>query len=161
MGGNALKKVIASRINLIQYNKIKTQLIEKFTGHLDIEFVIDVPNKQDFGDIDVLYTLDNSLSETKNLNIINLIKLLFNPVEIVHNGPVVSFAYELDKFDKLDELDGSDITNKSVEIVQSNNITNTSTYFQPIYFQPTYFQVDLILCQDIRMSRVYFCYGDL
>ena len=152
MGGNALKKVIASRINLIQYNKIKTQLIEKFTGYLDIEFVIDVPNKQDFGDIDVLYTLDNSLEQTENLNIINLIKLLFNPVEIVHNGPVVSFAYE---------LDGSNITDKSVETVQSNNIANTSTYFQPTYFQPIYFQVDLILCQNIHMSRFYFSYGDL
>lgn len=150
MGGHALKKVNASRISLIEYNKIKSELMDKFAGHLDIEFIIDVPNKQDFGDIDVLYTLDSNLSPTNcqvnksnKFDIINLIKSLFNPVEIVPSGLVISFAYKLAHDDEDENGEDGNVKSK----------LNTHTQ--------KYFQVDLIYCKDIQMSRFYFSYGDL
>ena len=127
MGGHALKKVIASRINLIEYNKVKLDLAEKFQNLLDIKFVIDVPNKQDFGDIDVLYSLESS----DLIDIISLIKKLFNPIEIVPNGPILSFSY-------------------SVINTNDNSIASEK-----------YFQVDLIYCKNIEMGKFYFSYGDL
>jgi hypothetical protein len=130
MGGHALKKVEASRIDIDTYNKIKVDLKNKFENKLEIEFIIDVPGKIDFGDIDILY-LDSNLERTDR---IDLVKELFDSVEIVINGPVCSFAYELDTLDTLDTLE-----------------TNEKKYFQ----------VDLIACDNIEMSRFYFSYGDL
>lgn len=126
MGGNALNKVIASRINLEQYNKVKKDLEEKFNDYLQLEFVIDVPGKNDFGDIDMLYMFKNTINNenNKSFNIEELINNIYNPIEIVSNGPVCSFAYYLDGVNK-------------------------------------YFQVDLILVEDLPMSRFYFSYGDL
>ena len=97
MGGHALKKVIASRVNLIQYNiikeNIKTQIEKKFNKDvIEIEFIIDVPGKSDFGDIDILYKI---LDPDRWTNSVDAIKNIFNPVEIVSNGPVCSFAYEI------------------------------------------------------------------
>lgn len=134
MGGNALNKVISSRINLDKYIKVKKDLEEKIGKYLEFEFTIDVPGKVDFGDIDILYKLknsfdnnfDNNICNKKNFNIEELLQQIYNPVEIVLNGPVCSFAYHLE---------------------------NSSSY--------EYFQVDLILVEDLQMSRFYFSYGDL
>ena len=131
MGGHALNKVIASRINLEQYHKVKSDLEEKFSHYLKLEFTIDVPGKIDFGDVDMLYMVKsinngNDLNaDIKDFDIVQLINQIYNPVEIVANGPVCSFAYYLDE--------GVD----------------------------TYFQVDLIKVEDLPMSRFYFSYGDL
>ena len=89
MGGHALKKVEASRIDLNTYSNVKLDLKEKFGNTLCMEFLIEVPNKTDFGDIDVLY-LANS-----QINICQLVKQIFNPVEIVENGGVCSFSYQI------------------------------------------------------------------
>lgn len=89
MGGHALKKVKASRIDINTYNEIKLDLSKKFSSTLCMEFLIDMPNKTDFGDIDILY-LANS-----QIDIIQLIKQTYNPIEIVLNGDVCSFAYQI------------------------------------------------------------------
>lgn len=89
MGGHALKKVEATRIDLCTYSNVKLDLKEKFGNTLNVEFLIEVPNKMDFGDIDVLY-LANS-----QIDICQLIEQIYNPVEIVSNGDVCSFAYPI------------------------------------------------------------------
>jgi hypothetical protein len=135
MGGNALNKVIASRINLEQYEKIKKDLESKLNQFIQLEFTIDVPGKVDFGDIDILYMFknnndnqdikrDNQDIKQDNQDIVKLIEQIYSPIEIVPNGPVCSFAYYLDTIDK-------------------------------------YFQVDLIKVNNLPMSRFYFSYGDL
>lgn len=132
MGGNALNKVNASRINLEQYNEVKKDLEVKFNSYLELEFTIDVPGKNDFGDIDMLYMIKNTINDTienndndkKSFDIVKLIQNIYNPIEIVQNGPVCSFAYYLSEENK-------------------------------------YFQVDLIMVEDLLMSRFYFSYGDL
>ncbi len=129
MGGHALKKVIASRINLQTYNKIKIDIYEKVHKHnknIETEFLIDRCEKQDFGDLDILYKF-----KTNNSNIVNLINNIFNPIEIVKNGNVCSFAYEL-----------------------TNNDFNLTT-------NKTYVQVDFICCENLETAKLYFSYGDL
>jgi hypothetical protein len=110
MGGNALNKVIASRINLEQYNKVKRDLEEKFNQYLELEFTIDVPGKIDFGDIDMLYVVKNKIDSIWNVDmiefdIVQLITQIYNPVEIVLNGPVCSFAYYLNEDNKYFQVD--------------------------------------------------------
>ena len=62
MGGHAFKNVLVSRIELAQYNKVKLDLIEKLGLILKLEFLIDVPNKTNFGDIDILYQNINEVN---------------------------------------------------------------------------------------------------
>ena len=89
MGGHALKKVEASRIDINTYSNVKLDLKEKFGKMLCLEFLIDVPNKTDFGDIDVLYLVNYQI------DICQLVKQLYNPIDIVKNGNVCSFSYQL------------------------------------------------------------------
>ena len=90
MGGNALKKVITTRKNKFEYEKIKSIILEKTSKYLKCENVIELPNKESFGDLDILYISDDKIN-TKDLVI-----ELFNPGEIVVNGDIMSFDY--DKF---------------------------------------------------------------
>ncbi len=87
MGGNALKTVKTVRKNKDEYEIIKKEILEKIKGKLQCEIVIEVPNKLDFGDLDVLYINDD------NLDIKKIIQETYNPKEIVHNGEVFSFDY--------------------------------------------------------------------
>jgi hypothetical protein len=113
MGGNAIKKVKISRINLSNYNKIKKLLfhictfnkpsfenvmsgncaidlcngVNNLSKYINVDFIYDVPGKNDFGDIDVLYMSNDKV------NIKDLLIKLYNPEEIVVNGDVTSFAY--------------------------------------------------------------------
>jgi hypothetical protein len=91
MGGKAIKKVLISRINLENYNKIKLEILEKFNSFVELDFPHEIPNKTSFGDLDVLYKLKNNQTQ-----IIQLIKQFYNPEEIVSNGDVISFSYKLD-----------------------------------------------------------------
>lgn len=100
MGGKCLKKVICSRINLEDYNNIKKDLEIKFSKYLEIKFTIEVPGKIDFGDIDILYKY-----KLDEVNIIHLIQLIYEPIEIVKNGPVCSFSYYFEETNKYFQVD--------------------------------------------------------
>lgn len=88
MGGNALKKVITERKNKDDYETIKKYILEKISKYIKCETVIEIPGKQSFGDLDILYVYDSKI------NIRELITQLFSPIEIVINGDVMSFDYE-------------------------------------------------------------------
>lgn len=88
MGGNAIKKVTISRISIIEYSKLKQDIINIFNKRLELHFFHDVPNKTDFGDLDICYVVN------PNINLYELIIQLFNPVEIVSNGDVISIGYK-------------------------------------------------------------------
>jgi hypothetical protein len=88
MGGNALKKVITVRKNKNDYEIIKKYVLEKVTKHLKCDIVLELPGKESFGDLDVLY-----ISNPK-INIKELVIDLFCPNEIVINGDVMSFDYQ-------------------------------------------------------------------
>lgn len=116
MGGHALKKVIASRIGLSQYNEVKSKLYEQLSSKIVLEFLIDVPEKKDFGDIDILY------QATNDVNIIDIIKETFNPVEIVPNGDVCSFSYQIIS-------DCGEIKYFQVDLIKSVNLVMSKFYF--------------------------------
>lgn len=127
MGGNALKKVIVSRVNLSQYNEIKNDLKNKLSIYIHIEFPIEIPGKMDFGDIDVLVQ-----TKPDNTNIVNLVKQVYKPKEIVSNGPVCSFAYYMDSSNIYFQVD---------LICVKDLMDNVDNY--------------------VPMSKFYFSYGDL
>ena len=115
MGGHALRKVIASRIGLLKYNEVKSKLYKQLSSKILLEFLIDVPDKKDFGDIDILY------QSTNDTNIIDIIKKTFNPVEIVSNGDVCSFSYQIIG-------DDGEIKYFQVDLIKSDNLEMSRFY---------------------------------
>ncbi len=90
MGGNALKNVQTMRLPKDKYNIVKKTIYDKISQYFPIYYLYELPEKTDFGDLDILYDL--------NLNsIYQLIEQLFNPVEMVHNGNVISFSYLIEE----------------------------------------------------------------
>ena len=88
MGGNALKNVITVRKNKNEYDNIKTYILNESSKYIICENVIELPNKESFGDLDILYI------NNPEINIRELVIKLFNPNEIVINGDVMSFDYD-------------------------------------------------------------------
>ena len=135
MGGNALKKYTASRITLEEYDIIKKDI----KAHLNssgifVEFLIDLPGKSDFGDLDLLYyfidsNLDNLLSKDKDNEIIKILLQKFHTSEYHINGPIISFAYLF-----INKEDSSE----------------------------KYFQIDLNRSSEktLMMNKFYFSYSD-
>ena len=93
MGGKALKHINTSRIDLKTLNKIKKEIdnILLNQNEITIEYPFENPDKTDFGDIDILYKTN------LDIDIYNFIKTKFNPKEIVTNGNVISFSYQIDE----------------------------------------------------------------
>ena len=90
MGGNAIKKVKTSRLDLLTYTKVKDQIKSQLEPYMYIAYIYELPEKESFGDLDLLYVLD------PNLNIRNIIQKEFSPNEIVSNGDIISFDYNID-----------------------------------------------------------------
>lgn len=95
MGGNALKYAKTERKNPTEYNRIKTRVLELLKTHIFCDAVIEAPEKDSFGDLDILYISESSIIMQ------DLIKELFNPIEIVKIGNVISFDYEIFQIDMI------------------------------------------------------------
>jgi hypothetical protein len=92
MGGNALKNVKTSRLNISQYEQVKQDIITQMLRYPNIVLaqITELPEKTSFGDLDLLYVnLDN------HNNIRSIIQNQFAPNEIVSNGDLMSFDYKL------------------------------------------------------------------
>lgn len=88
MGGHALKKIITTRKTKAEYEKIRNEIYNLLqTEKLQLDFPYEVPGKETFGDLDILYQSE------KSINMKDIIIKLFNPEEIVINGDVLSFNY--------------------------------------------------------------------
>ena len=89
MGGNALKNVNTVRLNKQEYLHLKKQIMEPLLQKkIKVCDLLETPNKESFGDLDLLYCSD------PDLNMHEIIKALFEPEEIVSNGEVISFNYK-------------------------------------------------------------------
>lgn len=88
MGGKALKNVKTIRKSKDEYDKIKQTIINKLNNILKIETLIEVPGKESFGDLDLLYETSNEI------NVRQIVIDSFLPKEIVSNGNVLSFDYD-------------------------------------------------------------------
>ena len=93
MGGNAIKKVVISRIQSNNYLRIRNMILTilKFNDIIT-DYIIETPNKESYGDIDILYLSDvnNSL-----YNLLTINKICGDLKEIVNNGDVISIPFEL------------------------------------------------------------------
>ncbi len=115
MGGNAIKKVKISRISKCDYQLIKQNIFDLLSNDFQLEFIFDLPEKEDFGDLDILYLNIN------NKNIVDFIIQHFNPNEIVYNGNVISFDYKLIK-------DNQSIYFQ-IDLIKTQNINMAKFYF--------------------------------
>lgn len=96
MGGNALKNVKTERKNLVDYNRIKTEILKSLQNHIFCKATYEAPEKDSFGDLDILYVSDSKI------DIVDTIKKMFSPSEIVINGPVISFDYDSFQIDLIE-----------------------------------------------------------
>lgn len=87
MGGNAIKKVKTSRLDLETYNKVKEDIKSRLEKYALVSYIHDLPEKTSFGDIDLIYICEEK--------IVPILQKEFSPVEIVSNGDVTSFAYQM------------------------------------------------------------------
>lgn len=111
MGGNALK-VNCIRINKDLYLKIKLDCISKLKDFINIHQIYELADKLDFGDLDLLYLSD------PNINILNIVQNIFNPIDYNINGDVLSFSYEINK-DQYFQID----------LIKTSNINISIFYF--------------------------------
>lgn len=110
MGGHALKKVQTIRLKKDDFVKIQQRVIDIFKLHeIVIDFIPYLQDKEDFGDLDVLWS--NEINP--GINMLEFIKKYFKPTEIVVNSDVISF----------------DLDNFQVDIIQVSNITFAKFYF--------------------------------
>ena len=89
MGGNALKNINTVRLDKQEYLHLKTQIMEPLLEKkIKVCDLLETPGKETFGDLDLLYYSE------PDINIHEIIKILFEPKEIVSNGEIVSFDYK-------------------------------------------------------------------
>jgi len=115
MGGKALKNTKIIRINLITLNNVKEIIKKKISDELEIDFMIENPEKTDFGDIDIIYKINSD----NKIIVKELIEKLFSPVEMVVNGDIISFAYPSD-------IEGEFI---QIDFIKCKNLNMSKFYF--------------------------------
>lgn len=118
MGGKALKNVITTRLTKEKYIRVKNEIVSILAPHLSLTFLYELPHKEDFGDLDILYI------SNEQINIYNLVVQLFNPKEIVKNGTVLSFSYLIEEFD-----DNTKNIYFQIDLIKSQNIDMDLFYF--------------------------------
>jgi hypothetical protein len=147
MGGNAIKKngkSICGRLPKAQYEIVKEYILSILKNHFVCEIVLELPNKESYGDMDILYcqncqncqNCQYDKESDKNIIMRDFIKTKFDVLDISHivkNGYVMSFAFDCSKIFGLSS-------------------------------ESQYFQIDLlrmVSVEHINMSRFYFSYGDV
>lgn len=113
MGGRALKTVNCIRIHKEQYNNIKENIIQTLSKYVTIHEIYQLPDKKDFGDLDLLY-----MPVQQGQDVYAIIKSVFNPKEIVSNGNVISFSYNINEIEHL-----------QVDLIKTYNIDMALLYF--------------------------------
>lgn len=115
MGGKALKKVQTQRLEKMRYENVKNKIANILIPYIKIQFLYEVSDKKDFGDLDILYDISEN-----HIEIVDLIKRLFYPKEIVKNGTVLSFSYLINEENQ---------TYFQIDLIKSNNLKMDLFYF--------------------------------
>ncbi len=152
MGGNAIKKVLISRMEVSKYSQVKQIISDAFKNIIQIDFAFDKPGKESYGDLDVLYMRPDDT----NLNLVDQIVKLFNPVEIVTNGLVISWAYHYNE-DKYFQIDMVKCTNISMckfyySYGDLGNILGRITKYHGLKFGHEGLFVNLINLEPINLT---------
>jgi hypothetical protein len=91
MNSNVLKKIKINRMNREIYENIRINIFNKLKDKIQLSSFAEEPDKEDFGNIDILY-INNSF-----ININQEIIKIFNPIEITKNSNIISYSYEYEK----------------------------------------------------------------
>lgn len=139
MGGNAIKKdgkSICGRLPKPIYEKIKQHILTILQSHdIICEIVLELPGKDSFGDIDVLFVPNPQIQDMWKF--VSEKFDITDPSHIVRNGYVMSCAFDCKNFGH-SALESDDSV--------------------------PYFQIDFLNMQTVehmKMARFYFSYGDI
>lgn len=91
MGGNALKNTNCVRVNKDLYEKIKSIILEKLLPYNNFITVFEMPEKETFGDLDLLYEYKDGV------NIRDIVNDIFTPKEVFSNSDLFSFSYQINE----------------------------------------------------------------
>lgn len=106
MGGNALKNILTERLTLKDYEELKLFISKKLNKkNIKHIYPIEIPDKDNFGDIDVLVLFNK-------ININEFIIENFNPTQIVKNSNVYSFNIKNYQIDFIISKDDNDLEMK-------------------------------------------------
>ena len=132
MGGNALKTVPCIRVMTEVYEKIKSDCLSTLPF---CKVIREMPEKVDYGDLDLLY----STSDFDNtFNIVEIITDFFHPLEIVRNGPITSFSYELEEGNFF-----------QIDLIRVSNVPMALFYY-------SYGDVPVILGRILKKNNITF-----
>jgi hypothetical protein len=136
MGGKALKNLNCIRINKEKYEMIKKETLSKLEKYLRIESLIELPEKETYGDLDLIY---DNINEKIN----EIVKKEFNPAEMVVNGPYLSYSYYL-----------GDNEYFQIDLINVNNIKMAKFYL-------SYGDLGCIIGQILKKNNLRFGHDGL
>jgi hypothetical protein len=134
MGGNAIKKngkSICGRLSSNHYNTVKNFVLQKITQNFVAEIVLELPGKEDFGDMDILVIPTTEFNDLRSY-----ITTTFNindKSHIVSNGYVMSFALDISFFN----FENCDCQYFQIDLLRIKNPS------------------------ELDMARFYFSFGDI
>ena len=132
MGGNALKNTNCVRVNKDIYEKIKSIILEKLLSYNNFITVIEIPEKETFGDLDILY-------EYKiEMNIRDIVYELFSPKEVFSNGDIFSFSYQINETEYF-----------QIDLIKVKNIQMAQLYY-------SYGDIGSILGRILKKNELTF-----
>jgi hypothetical protein len=126
MGGNTLKLVKTCRLDKEKYEEITKFILDKIDKYYNVFVPFYTKDKTDFGDLDVI--INNKEIIKEEIDIRKLIKEMFNPREIVRNGNMISFDFNINilNYEVINECDSFQI---DFIIVNKEDFNSTCFYF--------------------------------
>jgi hypothetical protein len=98
MGGHALKSVETRRCSREEFDELANELVSILKNYFkDVAIPLFFRNKDSFGDIDIICSVDSSF----NMDMRDFITQMFSPGEIFHNANCWSFDYKQIQIDLL------------------------------------------------------------
>lgn len=97
MGGNALKKVVASRMTKAEFDEVSTAALDKLRAHPAVQKAEIIPayaSKESFGDIDIVFS---TLSKEGLRTLFEDVAASCGATEVHVNSDVVSFNFPVER----------------------------------------------------------------
>jgi len=112
MGGGSLKNTNCIRLNKELYENIKLNIINKLSIYNNFEAIIEAPEKETFGDLDLIYI------EKEGVDIKEIVNNLFSPNEVFGNDNLYSFSYKINDSDYF-----------QIDLIKVSNINLAQFYY--------------------------------
>ena len=112
MGGGSLKNTNCIRLNKELYEDIKLNIINKLSIYNNFEAIIEAPEKETFGDLDLIYI------EKEGVDIKEIVNNLFSPNEVFGNDNLYSFSYKINDSDYF-----------QIDLIKISNINLAQFYY--------------------------------